>query len=212
MHRKVVKVIIMGALLISILSSCDKNINQEQDAVVMTPFYEEAYNETQIIYDRDDVANWYCEIYDARLVYLNYGSDYEITLPLNWKNNFRVVSNKKGSSVFFFWGKSDVGYIPSEGKYGGLYFFSIVPESALEGATLDGVAYIGSANGINYYYATHTDCEICALREELEDYEAGISIYQDDPEQIELIREDYETVQKMREDFDYRNLDFQPME
>lgn len=213
MVKKLTIVTFVGMLLIIVLFGCGhhNDISQIQVDATITSAYEPAYNETQIIYDADGVANWYCEIYDDRLVYLNYRSDYKITLPLSWKGNFRI--NTVGSSIqILFWGMSDVGYMPSEESYIGLTMFLIVPESVLEGSTLDGVAYIGTSGDINYYYATFTDCEICALIEELQDYENGISKYQDDPEQIELIRKDYETVQKMREDFDYKDLDFQPME
>lgn len=169
---------------------------------------------TKEIYDANNMAQGYIEIYVDHIKYINERLGYSFELPKTWEDNFivNVDYDTKLMSVRFF-GESEEGRgISPNGKYYGLCIFEIIHETNFEGLMYERVCYLGTVDGEKLYHIESPDCEICGLADEIEWYEYGESKYQDDEEQIELMRRDLEKVKTMVTDYNYEELNFRPLE
>lgn len=225
MKKRKIAIALIVLLIMSICVSCGEKVQYQQNesgntcvsqiAVETEGHSQEIIKdsiEIDIVYDRNETPNGYCEVYENKLIYKNEELRYKIVLPISWKDNFRVEKSEFNWLFFYFWGESDACYSTKTQERVGLRAFLIANENDFDPSMLDSIYYLGTANGVKYYFAKNTDCPICALYDEINDYENGVSIYQDNPEQIELIKEDIRVMEKMKDDLDNIDLDFQPME
>lgn len=132
------------------------------------------------------------------VIYENFELGFSLTFPEYWESSFLIYGNEIFKITFMGESKTSMKVVDNENL--GLSLFMIVPENKIKNIISDDLILIGTANNVKYYYATYTDCEICALKDEIYDYEEGSSIYQDDEEEIELVRKDLEQFTKMKSD------------
>ncbi len=89
---------------------------------------------------------------DSETTYKNVQYGYELTFPESWKGYYKVVEREEGGAWICFAGKSDAAQ-----TYGDTPMFMILPHETVESDEyLDSVRKIGTAKGIEYYYATGT--------------------------------------------------------
>lgn len=123
---------------------------------------------------------------DDSWTYESYLNKFRIELPEEWRN-YCIIDERPFGICLRFYGKS----LPGKGEQDyGLFLSCIADEEYILENTLDNVAYVGTANGKNYFYATSTDvsAEPILLYDDLKRIEAvkeyGIVEYR-------RIKEDY---------------------
>ncbi|MCK9479984.1 MAG: hypothetical protein M0R40_10890, partial [Firmicutes bacterium] len=128
------------------------------------------------------------------IVYTNNKCNYSITFPLDWEGWYAINEFDEGSVEVKFWGKSKTGStLNFDYSHGGLSWFFILTEQALNEGTYDSIKLIGTINESNYYYATGTSTYIGALNlNSLDALE-----YDFDEHEMELIAKDWDKVNQM---------------
>jgi len=90
--------------------------------------------------------------------YSNQKCGYKLTFPEDWLGYYYVQENDNGNATVIFVGKSKAYSTQLEDitGYVGREIFYIVDEETVNTETLDSRFKIGTAKGVNYYYATGT--------------------------------------------------------
>ena len=131
------------------------------------------------------------------IVYTNQTLGFQITFPKDWDGYFKIFEND-GEIAVNFYGKSKTGTI-GEAYMGveGLPFFIIT--SDIEQPFLDSVQKIGTAKGVDYYFATGTDSDVGLLfdlsREAQEN--PGFFPYTIDQTELDLAAQDWDKTGQM---------------
>lgn len=136
-------------------------------------------------------------------VYKNTDLGFELTFPESWDEYYKVHDTDGGIHVYFY-GRSNAGKGEQFNNGKGLSLFMILDEETVSTEILDSVKKIGTAKGINYYYATATDLQLAPiiipndnlLKEYVDMY--GEELYGN--AQISLIKHDWEKAQQMQKD------------
>lgn len=137
--------------------------------------------------------------------YVNNELGFGITFPAHWKEYYKVTDTE-GGIVISFYGKSLAGRGATLEQENGLILFFILNEKTVLKEELDSVTKIGTAKGIDYYFATGRSFDLQPialisdeeLKRNLELY--GSQIYNE--YQIPLINNDWEKAQQMQNDID----------
>lgn len=100
-------------------------------------------------------------------VFTNEECGYTFEFPQEWSGWYFVNDQRPQSAVIRFYGKSLRGTVVekailSEYDYGLTMFFILSEEEVNEG-TYDSVKKIGTAKGVNYYFATTTDVSLAPI-------------------------------------------------
>lgn len=143
---------------------------------------------------------------DNNIVYENKEQHYQLTFPESWRGWYIVDKLDGATARVKFYGKSKTGTIAAKDIFGGgLPMFFILPESELEeNEPLDSMKKIGTAKGIDYYFATGTGSDVGALYS-ISDLNSAVrqtAKYEVDETELQLAQQDWEKVQQMQEQID----------
>lgn len=129
--------------------------------------------------------------------YTNENLSFSLEIPSEWDGYYNTVE-KAQSMAFMFVGECDACTKYNES---GLLMFYIISDEILneDRDVLDNVKKIGTAHGIDYYYATSTDASLGPIMSVNENF-INDAIEQYGEEQTELMKRDWEKAQEMTED------------
>ena len=140
--------------------------------------------------------------------YINERAGYSIDFPAEYINFLMIVENEEyNETEFHFYGKSALGrgwvYYYDQYPTVGIFLFSIANEEILNSDDIsfsDNNGCIGTINKQNYYLITSTDVSISPLLSEVRYIEEGVSYFQEDEKEKELIISDLEIADKISSD------------
>ena len=142
---------------------------------------------------------------NTQLVFINDSCGYSLTFPDSWSEYFFVNTDNPDTLSIHFLGESKTGSVLLE-QYGivGLPWFVIAPEAELD-ESYDNIRLIGTANGVNYYYATGSASVTMLLSVSMKDtatYQMAAGLYDVDEHELQLAANDYSKLEQMEQEID----------
>lgn len=209
-------IVILITVILFGMTACIQSNNNSQNSTTYVVENSQIVNsptpfiETKTIYNMNGNVEGYIKIFDNKIRYFSMKLEYAFDLPESWEDNFIASTNEeKGTIRLSFYGESEEGKgILNDGRYTGLSLFYISKNINPNNTQLGDIKLIGDIDGVKYYCVTNSDCEICALYDELEWYEEGTSKYQNDINQVELMKKDLEIVEEMILSFEDFEMNF----
>jgi len=137
-------------------------------------------------------------------IYVNEDCGYEFKLPSDWIGWYFINDDNPKAIDVRFYGKSIRGTVIektfSENADFGLTMFFIISEEDASRGIYDNVTFIGTAKGVNYYFATTTDVSLAPIIGE------GSFWFDESKKEQELVKNDWEKAKTMMKFYSYENL------
>ncbi len=136
-------------------------------------------------------------------IFVNEECGYKFVFPEEWTGWYFVNDEIPEIATIRFYGKSIRGtilekeFLSADFDYGLTMFFILSEEEAGNGF-YDSVTKIGTAKGVNYYFATTTDVSIAPLIEDKD-------FWFNTDEELKLAEEDFEKVKSMMDFYSPEN-------
>lgn len=111
-----------------------------------------------------------CPVMPQSNVYRNISCGYSFEFPASWQGYYFVNDDNPQAVTVRFYGKSFAGTAYEKETFGGdwgLTIFFILSREEAQTGFYDNVTHLGSAGGIDYYYATTTDVSLAPLIEDM---------------------------------------------
>ncbi|MBR4030223.1 MAG: hypothetical protein IKJ06_02360 [Clostridia bacterium] len=199
--RKVLLIIITFVITLSLFSCNSKQIQHQ-------PTEQEKTADRNITLVKDPVSELKMKYPGPELpesnIYVNAECGYKFAFPKEWVNWYFVNDENPEIATVRFYGKSIRGTIMekailSEGFDYGLTMFFILSEEEAEKGFYDSITKMGTANGVDYYFATTTDVSLAPIIEHRD-------FWFDSDEELELTKKDWEKAKIMMDFYSSENI------